>query len=119
MTDISNTDDMIDSRDVIARIGELTDELETARADQGGETESFEEWLAAVLRDSAEPFHDEARELASLKTLADEASGYAADWQYGEVLVRDSYFKDYAMELAEELARDEARDRSWPNTCID
>ena len=33
--------------------------------------------------------------------------------------MRDSYFKDYAMELAEELARDEARDRSWPNTCID
>ena len=118
MTDISNTDDIIGSRDVIARIEELTDELETARADQGGETESFEEWLAAVLRDSAEPFHDEARELASLKTLAEEASGYAADWQHGETLIRDSYFKDYAQQLADDIGAID-RNASWPCNCID
>ena len=116
---ISNFDDTIDSRDVIARIKELTDELETARADQGGESESFEHWCSAVLRDAGELYYDECAELAALKALADEASGYAADWQHGETLIRDSYFRDYAMELAEDVCSDAIRNASWPLTCID
>lgn len=115
---IDNFDDVIDSRDVIARIEELTDELETARADQGGESESFEHWCSAVLRDAGELYYDECAELKTLKALADEASGYAADWQHGETLIRDSYFKDYAMELADDIGAID-NNASWPLTCID
>ena len=53
-----------------------------------------------------------------MKALADEASGYAADWPHGETLIRDSYFKDYAMELADDIGAID-NNASWPLTCID
>ena len=89
---ISNNDDVIDSRDVIARIEEL----------EGMEG-----------RDD-----DETAELTALTALAEEASGYAADWRYGETLIRDSYFEDYAEQLAEDLDLI-PKDARWPATCID
>ena len=96
--EISKYEDVIDSRDVIARIAELTD-----------------------LRDDADYGldEDEAHELAALETLAAEASGYAADWEYGEALIRDSYFREYAQELAEETGDIDFSKLSWPLTCID
>ena len=87
---ISNDKDIIDSRDVIERIDELEDSLDS----------------------------DEAAELAALKALAEEASDYAPDWEYGETLIRDSYFKDYAQELAEDCC-DMPADAAWPFRCID
>jgi len=90
--EITNSEDIIDSRDVIARI----DDLE-------GQGELDE---------------DETAELAALKALAEEASGYAADWQYGEALIRDSYFKEYAQQLADDIGAINA-DAHWPNDCID
>jgi antirestriction protein len=92
---IDNTQDVIDSREVIERIAELE-----AIAEDGDS-----------LLDPGERI-----ELMSLKELADEASG-ASDWQYGEALIRDSYFKTYAQELADEL--DTAPAQTWPYTCID
>jgi len=87
---ITHYEDLIDSREVIARIEYLADD------------------------DCDE---DETRELAALRALADEASG-APDWQYGETLIRDSYFKQYAEQLAEELDLI-PQDAKWPATCID
>lgn len=60
----------------------------------------------------------EQRRARRLLALQDEAEGYAADWKYGEALIRDSYFKRYAMELAEDIGAipDDAK---WPCTCID
>lgn len=92
--EISNTDDVIDSRDVIARIEELEAE------DVG--------MLPA----------DEFSELWALKALADEASGYAADWQYGEMLIHDDYFETYAQELAEEIGAVDP-EAGWPLNRID
>lgn len=37
---------------------------------------------------------------------------------YGATLVRDSYFEDYARELAEDCGLIQ-RDAHWPNDCID
>lgn len=91
-SEISNTDDIIDSRDVIARIGEL-------------------EALAA--RDE-----DEEAELTALLALQEEAEPYAADWRHGETLIRDSYFRTYAEELANDIGAINS-DQSWPNNCID
>jgi hypothetical protein len=56
--------------------------------------------------------------LKALQALADEASGYAPDWQYGEALIRDSYFTEYAQELAEDIGAVNC-DASWPNQYID
>jgi antirestriction protein len=71
---ISNSDDVIDSRDVIERIEELQE------------------------TDDA----DEIAERGTLERLADEASGYAADWTHGEVLIRETYFTEYCKEMLED-----------------
>jgi antirestriction protein len=92
---ISNHDDVIDSRDVIARIDELEDKLQDNLLDD-----------------------DELAEIDALKELAAEASGYAADWEYGETLIHDSYFEDYTREFAEDCGFVNA-DASWPNNHID
>jgi hypothetical protein len=99
MKTISNSDDVIDSRDVIERIEEL--EGEVSQDDIDNLVES-----------------DDATELAALRELASEAEGYCPDWKYGATLIRDSYFKTYAQELADDIGAvpDNA---SWPCTCID
>jgi hypothetical protein len=98
-TTIDNTADVIDSRDVIARIEEL-------RAQVGDTTLPEEDVIANT------------RELADLKALAKQGEDYAPDWEYGETLIRDSYFKAYAQELAEEIGAI-SPSATWPNTCID
>ncbi len=85
--EISNSDDIIDSRDVIERIAEL-ESLGMLSAE--GEDDEFN---IRLLDD------DEREEYESLKALAAQGEGYAPDWQYGETLIRDSYFTDYAREL--------------------
>ena len=76
---ITNADDVIDSRDVIARIEDLNGLMEG-----GDETE------------------EEKEELQTLKHLEEEANS-AADWSYGETLIRDSYFTEYAEELCKDI----------------
>ena len=128
---ISNYDDIIDSRDVIARIEELEGEREAL---DYAFTTAYEDWQAIPRGDDGDAEahaaqiraerdlknweDDYGAELAALQALADEASGYAADWKYGETLIRDSYFRDYAMELADDIGAvpDNAQ---WPTTCID
>jgi antirestriction protein len=109
---ISNTDDRIDSRDVIARIDELESEQSDLMGDWDGLSEldmppGLKEWEEA-----------NAHELDTLRELAEEASGYAPDWQYGETLIRDSDFEEYAQELAEDCGMIPAG-ATWPCTCID
>jgi hypothetical protein len=89
---IENSESVIDSRDVIARINYL---------------ESDEDSLD----------EEEREELAALRALAEEASG-SPDWQYGETLIRDSYFTEYAQELAEDIGAIN-KDAGWPNSYID
>lgn len=104
--DISNTDDVIDSRDVIARIEELEAERDETPCDcePGALDEDHcictdEGKAARWANDNPE----DAAELEALSSLAEEAEGYAADWQHGEVLIRDSYFTAYAMELLQDI----------------
>ena len=56
-------------------------------------------------------------ELKALKELAEEASG-SPDWEYGETLIRDSYFENYARELAEDTGAIKG-DEDWPLRHID
>lgn len=58
------------------------------------------------------------RELVSLRELERQAADYAPDWDHGATLIRDSYFKEYAQDLAEELDLINPN-AAWPATCID
>lgn len=105
---ISNSDDVIDSREVIARIEELESERDNIKyAPVDDDAITLKEWDES----------DSAEELKALLALQGEADG-SADWRHGETLIRDSYFEDYARELAEDcgMIKDDA---SWPYTCID
>lgn len=116
--DISNTDDVIDSRDVIARIEELEaeqsnleDDIEFTR-DRLKEVEEDERdvdnsdeisarsfaWREAVsaLKDWEGEFADE---LKALRRLQDDAEGYAPDWKYGATLVHEDYWVEYCEEM--------------------
>ena len=183
---IDNSDDMIDSRDVIARIEELEescikftagwnmtgclcdsgpdgftdyddakqyildtlqleadrlgdnswmDKADAEKAEKDAETvesiiqdinlesgefsvfvEPLNYWYwVAESDDDAPEDPDDAAELKALRDLADEASG-SPDWEHGETLIRDSYFTDYAQQLAEDCY--EMPD-GWPFRCID
>lgn len=101
MREILNTEDVIDSRDVIDRIEELESDREDCETDD----------------DRAEFDEEFGDELRGLVALRDECEG-SGDWKYGETLIRDSYFEDYAQELAEDCGMIK-RDFQWPYTCID
>ena len=141
--EISNTDNVLDSRDIIARIEYLESEREslTDAVDTVQETlddldaASFEEVSAfeeaeqtakdelataqANVKDWDES--DEGQELAKLKAFAEEAESSSSDWTYGATLIHEDYFEDYARQLADDLGLYDARKASWPHhsTCID
>jgi len=108
---IDNTADIIDSRDIIARIAYLRDLwAETTGDDPGDYSLSGDDWLTGLSE-------DERDELVTLLELAEEGETLA-DWQHGETLIRDSYFEEYARELAEDIGA-VASDAAWPAYCID
>ena len=122
-TNVDKYQDIIDSRDVIERI----EELEAERAEHEAATGPFRPTDLGDGTTAAERAADfdawkteEGVELDTLRALAAEAGGYAADWRYGEVLIRDSYFQEYAQELAEDCGMlSDAAAATWPNRCID
>jgi hypothetical protein len=68
-----------------------------------------------------EGHEDDHEEYATLIALLEDLKGNGGDEQwlgdwYPLTLVRDSYFKEYAMELAEDLIPAEY---TWPASCID
>jgi hypothetical protein len=92
---ITNAEDVIDSRDVLARIEHLKSEwAESTGDDPADYSLSADDWRVGL--------GDDADELVALLALAKEAADYAADWEYGETLVRDSYFVDYTQQLIED-----------------
>lgn len=91
--------DIIDTRDLIARF----EELEQDAADE----------------DEDVTLDDEERaELEELRAICEEGESSFADWPYGETLVAEDHFEDYARELAEEIGAVD-RDAAWPNAYID
>jgi len=113
---IDNSMDVIDSRDVIARIAELQAEQERlaeARAEAEASPDRAEDDLVDFQLDE-----DDAAELAALLALQEEAES-APDWTYGTTLIRDDYFEDHAREMASDLYGKEVDEAYWPFTHID
>lgn len=129
---ISNSNDIIDSRDVIDRIDELVDE----RGDLESDVESAQEELDAATLEKPDIIHDDliaaveaaqealanwidenGDELKALEDLASEGEG-CGDWKHGETLIREEHFEDYAQQLAEDIGAVKGSE-SWPLNCID
>lgn len=83
----------IDTRDIIEAAQELRDEIE------------------------ADPreLTDQERELL---TFDESGADEITDYPYGEQLIREDDFKEYAQELAEDIGAIDPR-ASWPMNCID
>jgi hypothetical protein len=119
---VNNSADVLDSRDIIERINELESDIESQREhygmlwDENDEVQGRDrtEYVDVSMEESHQ---DELDELKALRDLQNECEGYS-DWRHGETLIRDSYFEDYARELAEDggMLKD---NESWPYTCID
>lgn len=130
---IDSYDDIIDSRDVIARIEELEPfrvcrvSFEDRGTDADEDIASFktqEEAEAFIKEEDYDPDRvyvdadiDEAAELRELMKLAEQGKDIE-DWEYGVTLVRDSYFETYAEELASDLGMIN-KEAAWPLQFID
>ena len=101
---ISNSQDVIDSRDVIARIEELEAEREAAQEEGKDALGIWEE--------------DSGDELEALKALAEEGEANSPNWKHGETLIRESYFETYAREFADDIGAID-RNAHWPLCHID
>lgn len=95
MTDeITNTEDQLDSRNVQERMDYLEKEND--------------------------PSADMIHELETLTELKRQYVDYFGEssWEFGAQFVRDSYFQDYAQELAEDCGMI-PEGLQWPVNCID
>ena len=88
---ITNTEDTIDTRDILERIN----------------------WLEPQ---EPELYEDETKELTTLKNLIEQLD--EEELEYDVQLIRDSYFIVYAQELAEDIGAIN-RDAQWPLEYID
>ena len=114
-TEFDNTRDTIDSRDVIARIEELTAERDTLQeAYDESENESEAERIA---QNELNTFNnsDDGKELDILLKLQSEAEG-SSDWIYGEQLINEDYFTQYIEELINDCYErpKEMNSGNWP-----
>ena len=136
--------DIIDSRDVIERIEELEveltlleDDLESLEDDleeyekvlANAESEDDQDAIESVendignvkdaiesARDAIEDFKED--EYDELLQLAKDGENYSSDWKYGATLIRDSYFREYAEDLARDCC-DMKSASEWPFRHID
>ena len=96
---ISNLDDQIDSRDVIARIEELEAELNEEHKyvleNKQDAITNFDEWLSTNTS-------DDTHEYIQLKKLAEQGEQYADDWEYGVQLINENYFETVMDEMIAE-----------------
>lgn len=112
---IDNTQETIDSRDIIERIEELENELEGLKSDS---PLSWVEWCAAYVsyhHPHRGKHQDEVEELKALKALAAECE-HVADWVHGEQLIREDYFTQYIEDLIDDCYQlpKELTSGEWP-----
>ena len=108
---ISNTDNTIDSRDVIARIEELeAEESELQQEIDEKEDQYTPEELTKnpapviVAKEALKEWREseEGQELIALKALAEQGEDYAPDWEYGAQLIHEDYFEEAMDEMLED-----------------
>lgn len=142
---VDNTNDIIDSRDILERIEDLEGELSGVDCDTCG---GFGRIMVAVdeedgteqnceycgghgtvdlstpgtLQSTADEYGmlAEVDELATLRKLVEEIDQSAGDnARDGVALIRDAYFEEYAQEEASDIYGKELRESTWPFCHID
>ena len=103
--------DVIDVRDIIARVLELRDERDEYNEKIG----SPDAWAGCLM--------GESEELVMLEDILSELAGYVGDEEldgdwYPVQLIAESYFQEYAQYFSEDCVMVETNAR-WPMTCID
>jgi hypothetical protein len=107
MADITNNDDYIDVRDVIARFEALETELSDACEGEGNGTD-LETWLAAMAANDDGTLQEGATEFLAFRALLEELKGnggdeeWRGDW-YPGTLIRDSEFDNAMDELLQDI----------------
>lgn len=141
----SPSDDIIDSREIIEEIDDLESELSGLRDDLQDLEDERDDLDAEQVELEQDEEANEKRlteidceiesidldistkesdisalegELQPLLDLQDEAEPYCPDWRHGATLIADSYFEEYAYELAKDIGAVN-EDMSWPCDCID
>jgi len=108
-TTLDLTADIIDVRDIIARVEEI-------RKDRDGyDADAMDAWR--------ENYPGDEEELKALEDILDDLKGNGGDeqWEgswYPGTLIADEHFEDYAQELAEDIGAVNS-DAKWPNNHID
>lgn len=100
----NNTRNYIDSRDVIAYADYLAEQIALHEDPQEGDEDPEIELVEA------------ADELGAVVDFIQTASD-SPDWEYGETIIPEDDFVDYAKELAEDLSG--MREHGWPFCHID
>ena len=113
MPNFDGTDDIIDSREVIERIAELTAEFIDATDTDPDDYAALSEddWAFGLGEDGA-------AEMVTLIAFRDEAGGLP-DWEYGETFIHENYFTDYARETVEGCGYIPAGLLAWLANAID
>lgn len=120
-TTISNDDELVNARDVIARIEELKKIQQEHEAELATLKRSASHDANTRIETLKESKQDIEAELETLESLAEEVGVYDTEWEKDSVLIRDSYFKEYAQEQAKGTTPlpDEVSWDEWPLSCID
>ena len=113
--DVDNNEDILNSDDIEVRISELEEQADNEYVETHGLTDDDE--LPDDLNREDYLDEDDLHEYKALRELRDEAEG-SPDWKYGETLIRESYFTEYAQQLAEDVC-EMPDDNRWPFYCID
>lgn len=116
--EITNTDDVIDVREVTERVEYL--EAQPTKDDDGA---CYSCGLYVKEGDEDHEPDCSVLELQRLNALLDELRGNGGDhdWRgnwYPLILIHDAHFEDFARDEAESIGLID-RNASWPYTCID
>ena len=105
MSEITNNEDVIDSRDIIARIDELEDMFQACQhcmedlpLNPDHRDDNFTELYDCPACGGEIMSEEEREELDSLEAVKNECEGYS-DWKYGEALINEMYFTEYCMDM--------------------
>lgn len=125
--------EVFDSRELIERLEELEgeracleDELEAcleaheAAVKAGNTTAALAagEEVQKADDDITEWDDDNLEELEVLREANEQGENYVPDWTYGDTLIAERYFTEYAMELAHDIGAVQANEQ-WPHNHID
>ena len=112
MSTLDLSADIIDIRDIIERFEEIeADLLECFNEQQeieGDDTQTDNPEDSAFLSWTEQTTHDDAEEYQQLKAILTELNGAGGDEQwrgdwYPLILIKDSYFTDYCMDLVQDI----------------